>query len=502
LHSLEEGGYDVLIVGTGVGGATCGYALAKAGHRVLFLEEGRDLSGAEALRGMPPEAAESYPGSSPNERREALIRSGRNPEPYQDLVAGDSFVPYIGYGTGGSSGLYGMVLERRHPHDFEGWPLSYADLAAWYTEAERLYEVRGSADPLGPAAAGCAEPAGPLSPANESLFAHLRGAGLHPYRLHLACRRVQGCGLCQGYLCPSMGACKNDARSVCLAPALGTGNARLLTGARVVRLEAAGRQVTAAIVDHAGPEMRIAAKLIVVAAGALSTPRILLRSGIANRTGLVGRRLMRHAIDLFVLTLAGRYRHAGESKELGLNDYYADNRDPLGNVQSFGIVPPLGYLRNQPGRNVWKLLGPAAAPVARLFAMAPIVASILEDKPSLDNRVDAGGGGARIHYRLPPNDVQRRRRLRGKVLRTFARFGPIRTEGAGERAGLGHVCGTVVFGDRPDTSVLDPHNRAHEVDNLFVVDASFFPTSGGVNPALTIAANALRVADYIHREVL
>jgi choline dehydrogenase-like flavoprotein len=494
---------DVLIAGTGAGGATFGYALAKAGRSVLFVEQGPDLDAPEALRGAPPEATSHYRSADATERRDLLIRAGRNPEAYGDGVSADSFVPFIGYGTGGSSSLYGMVLERRYPHDFEGWPIAYQDLAPWYAAAESLYEVTGSTDPLRHHEPGCPEPSVPLSEGNHALFAQLRRGGLHPYRLHMASRRLTNCTLCQGYLCNSIERCKNDARVTCLAPAVRTGNARLLANARVVRLEFANRRIQAAIVQIDGREVRLTAKIYVLAAGALSTPQILLNSDVANRSGLVGRRLMRHAIDLFVLALGPRYQHARESKEVGLNDYYATRSGEwLGTIQSFGMTPTLDYLRNRPGRNLWRMLGPAAVPICRLFSKAPIMASILEDKPAADNRVEVSRTGARILYRLPAADAARRSELRWKVLRGFARFAPVPVFGTTDRQALGHVCGTTVFGENPQKSVLNPANRAHDVDNLYVVDGSFFPTSGGVNPALTIMANALRVAHHVHSEVL
>ena len=502
LQSQECNGADVLIAGTGTGGATFGYALAKAGRTVLFLEQGRDLSGGKSLRGIPAEATPEYQNADGDQRRQILIDCGRNPETYEDAVAGTPLTPFIGYGTGGSSSLYGMVLERRYPHDFEAWPITYEDLAPWYAEAERLYEVTGSADPLRPGEESCPEPEAPLSAANEAVFSHLRKTGLHPYRLHLASRRVQDCRMCQGYLCGSRNRCKNDARVTCLEPALQTGNASLLANARLLRLESRGRRVMGAVVQAEGREIRIHAKHYVLAAGALSTPRILFRSALANGSGLVGRRLTRHAIDLFVLALAPRHTDPAGSKELALNDHYATPGDWLGTVQSFGMAPPLDYLRSRPGRNLWKMLGPAAVPLSRVFCNAPILAGLLEDRPLPENRVEELPGGGRITYRLSPPDMARRTRLRRRILRGFARFAPVPVFGTSDREAVGHAAGTAAFGSNPETSVLNAQNRAHEVDNLYVVDASFFPTSGGVNPALTIAANALRVAHHLHHEVL
>jgi len=424
-----------------------------------------------------------------------LSRAARCAEFVKDAHTGESFLPYIGNGTGGSSSLYGMVLERRLPHDFREWPIGYDDLAPWYEKAERLFEVSGSRDPLGADSQTLRQPP-PLSPTNESLFGHLQRRGLHPYRLHLASRRHPDCLLCQGCLCPSAG-CKRDAHTACLVPALAKGDSQLVTNAKVSHLEASNRCVTAVHASVNGTPMTFHGKVVALAAGALSTPRILLASdNMANSSGLVGCRLMRHAIDLFVLTLSARYRHAGESKELAMNDFYA-GAGSLGTVQAFGMAPSLRYLRNQPGRNIWKMLGPAGIPISKLFAGAPIVASILEDGPYPQNHVAIAGNTVRLAYRVQPDDLGRRSKLRRKTMGALAALGPIPVFGTSDRKALGHVCGTAVFGTDANTSVLDKNNRAHSLDNLYVVDGSFFPTSGGVNPALTIAANALRVAKHL-----
>ncbi len=467
----------------------------------MVVEKGADLSRGDALRGAPPETTSGYRAAGETERRRLLGLGGRCGDSYTDEDSGRVFVPFLGAGTGGSSSLYGMALERRYPHDFDGWPVSYGELAPWYEEAERLFGVQGSPDPLRAGEPGCAAPSAPLSEANAAMFRHLESRGLHPYRQHLACRRVPGCGLCQSYLCGREG-CKQDARTVCLDPAIGTGNVHLLAEAEVVGLESAAGRVTAAVTKRDGETGRLRARVFVLAAGALATPRLLARSGLAGRSGLVGRRLMRHAIDLFVLGMGPRHAEAGEAKELAFNDYYAGPERVLGTVQAFGMAPALEYLRNKPGRNLWRMLGPAAAPVARLFARAPIVAGILADEPGSGNGVADGPRGPRLRYRLSAGDQERRRKLRGLIVRAFARYGPVRVFGTSDLAALGHVCGTAVFGERPESSVLDRYNRVHHLDNLYVTDASFFPTSGGVNPALTVMANALRVARHLEERVL
>ncbi len=483
-----------------MGGATLGHALANQGRSVLFLERGHDLSAPEAIRGVPAEASTEYQSINTEERMRVLARSGRSAESIQDALARDTFVPFIGCGTGGSSSLYGMVLERLFPRDFSQWPLSYEQMAPWYRRAEALYGVTGTVDAMrsaDDASLGVPEPPGELSDANAVVFAHLRRRGLHPYRVHTACRRLPDCRMCQGYLCPQ-GTCKNDARTTCLLPALARPEVQLLASARVMRLDAEGRRVAAVRAVVSGQEQTFHAKVIVLAAGALMTPRLLLESGnLANSSGLVGRRLMRHLIDLYVLAMAPRVERASEAKELGLNDFYVEGDRATGNVQSFGMAPTLDYLRQRPGPNMWKLLGPLAVPIARLFAAAPIVASIAEDEPSSGNSVAINGSRLQLTYRPGARDLERRRRLRRRVHRAFARFGAIRVVGTSSREGLGHVCGTTTMGEDATRSVVDPFNRAHDLDNLYVVDGSFFPTSGAMNPALTIAANALRVAQHL-----
>jgi choline dehydrogenase-like flavoprotein len=207
---------------------------------------------------------------------------------------------------------------------------------------------------------------------------------------------------------------------------------------------------------------------------------------------------MRHAIDLWVLRDAPPLESPGDAKALGFNDLYTCGRSKFGSVQSFGAPPPLEYLQRQPIASlVWRL-GPLSRWLWHRYSRAPLLASILEDLPYPENRVEAGADSRpRLHYRPGASEERRRRAFRGELRGLLRGLGATLVSGRDAPKALGHACGTCRFGTDPATSVLDRDNRAHQLDNLYVVDASFFPSSAGLNPALTIAANALRVGDLL-----
>lgn len=496
--------WDALVIGTGVGGATLGYALARAGWRVLFLEKGRAaFRHGDTLRGDYPEQV--CPGDAP--LADCLRRGGRLADTVRD--GAHAFTPLMGCGSGGSSALYGMAMERFFPDDFADWPITYEELEPYYEQAEMLYGVRGERDPLRPPAPDL-PPAPAPSPAQAELHVHFQRRGMHPYRLPQACEFLPDCACCQGYLCPR--ACKNDAGRVCLEPSLAEHGATLLDECEALRLEADTQRVTGVICRHAGETMTLRARHIVLAAGALQTPALLLRSasnewpaGLANRSGLVGRHLMRHLVDLYLVFT--REKSDRRQKELGLSDLYQRDGVKLGTLQSFGALPPAAMLVQDLNRDLrthapWaaSLLAPLR-PLLRplldqLFTRGVLLAAILEDPPHADNRVLPGPPLA-IEYRLHAEARERLALFRREVAAALRPYRFLSLYQAEKSAMLAHACGTCRFGDDPATSVLDRHNRAHDLDNLWVVDAAFFPTSGGTNPALTIAANALRVAGHL-----
>ncbi|MEM7225456.1 MAG: GMC family oxidoreductase [Pseudomonadota bacterium] len=533
LESPERQSWDAIVVGTGMGGATIGHALAARGWRVVFCEQGAAHSDANsALLGEYPEMAFEGPKVARPDQAALLSRAGRAIEPIEDRSGPrpDRFVPFIGAGAGGSSALYGMALERFFPEDFEParkhpeagdsslpalWPISYQDLAPYYSAAETLYGVRGGRDPLRPSEdPGPAEAAPPLSAANQELHDYLAGQGLTPYRLPAACRFVVGCRGCQGYLCSKV--CKNDSAQVCLGPAVRDHGARLLSDCRVTRLDTQNGRVAAVECTWEGRSLTLTGQIVILAAGALASPALLLGSvsadcpnGLANGSDQVGRNLMRHLVDLYALTPQAAPGEDENPKELAFNDLYLDSNGPLGTVQSFGRLPPapmivdafIDELRSA-GKSLPAAVAGLAKPILRpvlgqKFACSLIVAGILEDLPHPSNRVRPGSDGPILEYRIQPYDAARLALFRDRLTALFKPFEAMLLKQAANNQRLAHVCGTCRFGEDPATSVLDPNNKAHELDNLYVVDSSFFPSSGGTNPSLTIAANALRVADHL-----
>jgi choline dehydrogenase-like flavoprotein len=526
--------WDVIVVGTGMGGGMLGYRLAQAGRRVLFVEKGHStLPGTPGtIRSSMPEVAEPLARRSAVAYYDALARAGRCTDEIEDISARfpKRFVPFIGSGTGGSSALYGMVCERFFVRDFtprenfrdvgdstvpEAWPISYDQMAPWYAEAEKLLGVRGAPDPLRPEAAEVNLPAAPpFSEDNQPLVDYLTGRGLHPYHLPMACDYSERCTTCQTYLCHQ--SCKNDAARNGVLPAVAEHGAGLLTECRVVRLEADRTQVRQVVCEHRSGTLALKAKVVVLAAGALATPVLLLNSrsgdwpcGLANGSDWVGRNFMRHLLDPIEVWPQRGCKLTAANKEIGMNDFYFWDGQKFGTVQSFGAIPPMEWVTNRPGTRAraLRMMSPAVRRIyEQFFTGGLVLAAMLEDLPYLDNRVlpsdrpsSDGRQRLRIQYRLHPSEVERRAVFLRQIKEVLEPFRKLPVGSGKDNSNLGHVCGTCRFGTDPKTSVLDPQNRAHEVDNLYVVDTSFFPSSAGLNPSLTVAANALRVAEHVNQ---
>ena len=539
---LVQREWDVIIVGTGMGGATLGYTLAKAGKSVLFCEKGRShLKDKSALCGDYAETFFEKPEVPRPKHCEILARSGRCFEEIEDLsnVRSRRFIPFIGSGTGGSSAIYGMALERFFPGDFsprrhyqeqtesslpDRWPITYEELQPYYKKAEQLYRVRGAVDPLRGNEAMGYLPSPGLCPGSRELDDFLRGKGLNPYRLPIACEYIPGCQGCQGFLCADN--CRNDSARICIDPALTQFDAHLLDECEVLKLEATQSEVRGVVCSRNGYELTLRAKIVVLAAGALATPRILLESaspawpyGLANDSGMVGRNLMRHYIDIYAIFPKIRQGLPNNLKELAFNDFYIAGDQKFGTVQSFGAMPPVSVmietmeqeLRDGPlpwAAWIFKLAKPVVKPIlAYIFSRSIILAAIMEDLPYKDNRVmlseqsnSHGPSQLILNYRIRESDSDRIKAFREKLRAILTPYRFLLVKQAENNERLAHVCGTCRFGLDPNESVLNSNNKAHGLSNLYVVDSSFFPTSAGTNPGLTIAANALRVSEKILNE--
>ncbi len=527
--------WDVIVVGTGMGGGTAGHTLAQAGRRVLFIEKGQSpLDPANRPVDGFPECDPGWRGGSTAERRELLRRAGRATEEIIDgsRPRASRFIPNIGAGLGGSTALYGAALERFFPEDFQAtryfsqavgssvvdWPISYSDLENFYEAAEALYGVHGQPDPLRPGFQNPGLPNIEYTAIGKELSGKLLDKGLHPYRLPVGHAPRLRCRGCQGVLC--LCGEKSGSGNACVAPALGSGRACLLENSEAVHLEADANRVHAVTVRQGDRAVRLTADFFLLGCGALYSPKILLASksshwptGIGNHADQLGRNLMRHYMDLLiVLADIGKTKGAIQEKELAFNDFYFHGGEKLGTVQSLGRFPDLKAALFEMKQEITadhplagRLLFPfvAAGSALGIKALLPRCvgfAAIMEDLPYRHNRVVLADGERpliAIEYRLNRHERQRIGKFRRLVSDTFS--GHIRWlhPQAANNQRLAHACGTCRMGADADASVTDPHGKVHGVDNLFIVDASVFPTSSGINPALTIAALALRTAAHL-----
>lgn len=538
---IKDRSWDYIVIGTGMGGATAGLELARRGASVLFIEKGRSHLGASsALTGAFAETfldSSQLRQESDNHRQEILAAAGRYRNPVQDISNASkpkTFIPFIGSGTGGSTALYGMALERFFPADFRGseahphameassdsWPVCYEELATYYSKAEALFKVKGGQDPLReePRARYPSPP--PLSAANQKMHETLSNKGLNPYQLPMACAFEPGCLTCQSYLCAK--GCKNDG-SQCISLALEKYSAQLLDCCEVTAISESDDQIAAIECIRAGAAFTLSANCYILAAGALETPSLLLRStsprwptGLGNRHDQVGRNLMRHYVDLYAVFTSPRPEPDQRSKEIAFNDFYVNGGTKLGSVQSFGLLPPAKELadeiaadvRHEAGALAGALFG-AVKPMVRfvlgqIFSRTLILASTLEDKPFADNRVTVSGlpDGAdkptiQIHYVVKDSEKSRITKMRDLMQATLKPMRFLLLKQAENNERLAHVCGTARMGDDPLSSVCDKNQKVHEIDNLYIADGSVFPSSGGINPSLTIAALSLRLAEHL-----
>lgn len=516
--------WDVIVIGTGMGGATIGYYLSKHGKKVLFLEKGlsHDAHCTEQNNISKLKSAKDrfYNGYWPD--KITYIKKASLTEIY----------PVAGCGSGGSTTLYASQLERFFKEDFEPrknfphvsdttlpnkWPVTFDEMLPYYEAAEKLFRVRGTPDPLNSRIGSEYYPAPKISDNDHQVFETLKVAGLHPYRAHVACEFVLGCTECVGQICSKD--CKNDARKICLNPAINNYGAEIINQCEVLKLEADGSNISGVVCSVNNKTVEFRADIVVLAAGGLHTPAILLKSksdhwpnGLSNSSGLVGRNLMWHASDFIAVKSFNFKSSVGARKALAFNDFYFHNGTKMGTVQSVGVSVDFEYILSYAKRVKSKfpklvqfiLHDFICRTVAKIggcvFKNTVLLVTIVEDLPYLHNRVfvdDLNNRKIVFEYSFTSELRARSSGLIKKVSEALRNYWVIRLSRRSESINFGHPCGTCRFGDDPKSSVLNQNNRSHDIDNLYVCDASFFPSSGGTNPSLTIAANAIRVAEKI-----
>lgn len=481
---------DVVVVGSGMGGGTTAYALAKKGVKVLIVERGERIAKEE----------ENW---SPSE----VFIKGRykNSEEWLDLND-KPFQPGVHYYVGGNTKLYGAALPRFSSVDFEerkhlegvspAWPFTYNDLEPYYCKAEELYKVHGpSQDQYGATKSKPFPfPAMENEPYIADLAARLKKAGVNPHGNSMGidigptgkCIR---CKTCDGFICKIDS--KSDAEVNAVNPALATGNATLMTGTKVTRvvLDPEGKKVDHLLAEKDGKEITIRAKKYVLSLGAVNTAALLLRSNVGNSSDQVGRNFMMHVNSHLAAVDFTRKNDVTFQKTISFTDWYLDGGKgyPLGTFQMIGKVQ--GIMMKSYATKV-------PLPILNLIAKYSVECLIMnEDFPDPNNRVTITPSG-QIKLARVPNAMKTHLELLGRTRKLLHKIGyqfvfrqPFNI------AMNAHQCGTTVAGKDPKTSVVDGYCKSHDHENLYLIDGGFFPSSGAMNPALTIAAQALRVVE-------
>lgn len=524
LNLVAENQFDLIIIGTGAGGGTLAYALAPLGKRILLLERGDYV---------PREKANWSP------RAVNVEGKYQTKEVWRDH-AGELLHPHTNYYVGGNTKFYGAALFRLRKEDFgelrhhggvsPAWPISYEDLEPYYLKAENLYHVHGErrVDPTEPLASG-PYPHPPVAhePRIQQLSDDFALLGLKPFHVPLGIQldeknphasKCIRCETCDGF--PCLVHAKSDAHVICVDPALRYPNVRLLTNTLVERLTTSpsGREVTSVVARRNGSIEEYSANIVVVSCGAINSAALLLRSasekhprGLVNSSDVVGRHYMGH-VNSVLMAISKCPNPTVFQKTLAVNDFYFGSKEwpsPMGHISFVGKLD---------GETL-KAGAPAIAPSWSLELMATHSIDFWltsEDLPDPDNRVTVGNDGS-IVLRYKPNNEEGHKRLISKLEQLMKQQSKCGVHGhncheglfarnlfVGQRiplAGVAHQNGTIRFGRDPKDSALDVNCKAHDLDNLYVVDGSFFPSSGAVNPALTIMANALRVADHLRERL-
>jgi len=481
---------SVAIVGSGMGGATTAYGLAQAGIDCLVIERGDFVKKEDANWSA----------------REIFINQRYKPNEKWIDHKGREFTPGVHYLVGGNTKVYGSSLPRFREQDFletkhkEGispaWPFSYADLEPYYCQAEQLYKVHGATgeDPTEPHRS---QPFPYPALAHEkyisNLATKLTAAGVKPHSNAMGvdlksdgkCIR---CGTCDGFVCKLDA--KSDAQTCALEPAIKTGKVKLETNLKVTKVVVKNGKVDHLLAQREGLEVKIVAKKYVLSLGAVNTAALLLRSGaVANSSGLLGKNFMMHNNAHIAAFNVKSKNDVIFQKTLSFSDWYFDGGSgyPLGAVQLIGKVQPImmkSYATKVP------------LAILKFIADRSVEFVVMnEDLPDTSNRVEINSNGMIQIYRKAVNTSAHRELMQKtkKVLRKSG-FQAIFVQPF-DISMNSHQCGTSVAGHDPKLSVVDQYCRTHDVENLYLIDSGFFPSSAAMNPALTIAAQALRVVD-------
>jgi choline dehydrogenase-like flavoprotein len=508
--------FDVIIVGSGAGGGTLARQLAPSGKSILILERGDWLK----------REAENWDAT-------AVFVQNRyiSPETWYDRD-GRPFQPQVHYFVGGATKMFGAALYRLRKEDFgelrhhdgisPAWPISYDELEPYYARAERMYHVHGlrGRDPTEPPASG-PYPCPPVSnePRIQQLSDNLTAAGYHPFpapcavmldEQNMAYSTCIRCQTCDGF--PCLVHAKSDAETVAVRPALEFPNVTLLRNAKALKLEtnASGTAVTEVVADVAGQREVFRGDIVVVSCGAANSAKLLLMSandkhprGLANGSDQVGRNYMFHNSQA-VLAVSLEPNPTIFQKTIALNDFYfgMDGFEyPMGNIQMIGKSLGPMYRGEKP-------IETALLPMGLLDNLARHAVDFwltTEDLPDPENRVTVNQDGD-LTLSYTPNNQVARQKLYDKLKSMLGQLGmhphhliprDIYMKTEIPLAGCAHQVGTCRFGADPKTSVLDVNCKAHELDNLYVVDTSFFVSIGAVNPSLTAIANSIRVSEHL-----
>jgi choline dehydrogenase-like flavoprotein len=504
--------YDIIIIGSGAGGGTLAYRLAPSGKKILILERG----------GFIPKEKENW-----DPREVFTVGRYRTSEKWFDRDD-KPFSPNTHYCVGGNTKMYGGALFRLRESDFletkhyggisPAWPISYADLEPYYSEAESLYNVHGTrgVDPTEPKASS-AYPfeALPHEPSMQELFDKIRGLGYKPFPLPIGVRLNENgkegsspvrLSNFDGF--PDPTEAKADAQVVALKGALKWPNVSLITHAAVEKLvtDKSGKCISSVEANVTGERVSFEGDVVVLAASAVNSAAILLRSatekfpeGLANSSGLVGRNYMLHQNGC-IINFSRKPNSSQFQKSFSLSDFYHkadDSEFPLGTIQLMGKNDPdtVLYLAKDkfPGKSFEELSNHSID-----FWLTS------EDLPDRNNQVVLRQDGA-IKTIYTMNNREAYTRLKKKLFQILDKLAEkdallrdaVRVGYDLGISGVSHQMGTLKFGRDPKSAVLDVNCKAHDLDNLYAVDSSFFVSSGAFNPSLTIMANALRVGDKL-----